>query len=124
MKNVVLMVLGSVVLLFVVAGLMFRSDNAPGELDEFATCLGEKGAIFYGAFWCPSCQDQKKVFGNSQDKLPYVECSTPDGNSQLDVCRDAEITGYPTWEFGDGSREGGKVSLEVLAEKTGCELSQ
>jgi thiol-disulfide isomerase/thioredoxin len=39
------------------------SSRAPGELDEFAECLKSKGAVFYGAFWCPHCQDQKKLFG-------------------------------------------------------------
>ena len=124
MKNVVLLVLGSLVVVFVIAGLMFKADRSPGKLDEFATCLGEKGAIFYGAFWCPHCQNQKKLFGNSDKKLPYIECSTPDGNSQLEVCTAAGITGYPTWVFGDESRLGGEVSLQVLSEKTECALPE
>ncbi len=97
-------------------------DNKPGTLDGFAQCLGEKGATFYGAFWCPHCQTQKKMFGKSAKKLPYVECSTPDGKGRLPICVEKKIEGYPTWEFADGSREGGEVPLEKLAEKTGCEL--
>lgn len=99
----------------------FQSKK-PGELDEFASCLGEKGAKFYGAFWCPHCGNQKKLFGRSERLLPYIECSTPDGNSQTLVCKDAGIEGYPTWEFADEVRESGELSLERLAEKTGCEL--
>lgn len=62
------------------------------------------------------------MFGASVDKLPYVECSTPDGNAQTQVCIDEKVTGYPTWEFKDGSRLNGTQDLETLAEKTGCEL--
>lgn len=92
------------------------------RMDAFAQCLGDKGAVFYGAFWCPHCQNQKKLFGKSQDLLPYVECSTPDGKEQLQSCKDQEITSYPTWRFADGSELRGEVSLEDLAAKTECQL--
>jgi thiol-disulfide isomerase/thioredoxin len=107
-----------------IAGVYFLSlkKNQPGKLDIFAACLGQKGAMFYGAFWCPHCQDQKAMFGKSAKLIPYTECSTPDGNSQLAVCKDKKIEGYPTWEFADGSRKTGKVPLETLSEKTGCPL--
>lgn len=98
------------------------SRNQPGELDGFALCLEEKGAVFYGAFWCPHCQSQKAMFGRSEKLLPYVECSTPDGQNQAEECRAKNIEGYPTWEFNDGSRLTGEIPLETLAEKTGCEL--
>ena len=93
-----------------------------GKLDSFATCLADSGATFYGAFWCPHCQNQKALFGSSAKLLPYVECSTPDGRNQLSICTDAGVTGYPTWEFANGDREGGEVSLERLSELTNCPL--
>ncbi len=96
--------------------------SRPAPLDNFTTCLGEKGATFYGAFWCPHCQNQKKLFGRSSRLLPYEECSTPDGKSQLSRCNEKKIEGYPTWEFKDGSRKSGEVSLNDLAEATGCIL--
>lgn len=99
-------------------------DGKPGKYDEFAMCIKDKGAVFYGAFWCPHCQSQKKLFGKSAKLLPYVECSTPNGSNQTQICIDKDITGYPTWEFADGSRINGEVSLETLSEKTGCVLPQ
>ncbi len=105
-------------------GYYFYSQNTPGKLDGFAQCLSEKGAKFYGAFWCPHCQDQKRLFGKSDDLLPYIECSAPNGKDQLQVCTDAKIEGYPTWDFADMSRETGQVTLAKLAEKTGCVLPQ
>ena len=109
-----------VVIAFVWGLYIFASQ--PGQYDDFAMCLEEKSATFYGAFWCPACHDQKQAFGKSQKILPYVECSTPDRQGQLQVCIDAGIENYPTWEFADGERLTGSIPLETLAEKTGCEL--
>ncbi len=102
--------------------LAYKNANTPGKLDGFAQCLKDKGALFYGAYWCPHCQAQKRLFGKSVKKLPYVECSTPDGQGQLQVCKDNKIDGYPTWIFADGTRQSGEVSLDDLAAKSSCEL--
>lgn len=97
--------------------------NVPnGKYDEFAQCLGDKGAVFYGAFWCPHCANQKRLFGSSAKLLPYVECSTPDGQGKTAQCLEKNIEGYPTWEFADGSRLSGEIPLATLAEKTACVL--
>src|SRR3989338_11544789 len=97
-------------------------NSGPGKYDAFAQCLSEKDAVFYGAFWCPHCQAKKKMFGTSAKLLPYVECSTLNGEGQLPICIDKGISGYPTWEFADGSRLSGEISLEQLALKTACVL--
>lgn len=118
-------ILGAAIVI-VVAGVFYltKSNQQPGQLDDFARCLKDKGAVFYGAFWCPHCKNQKALFGKSVQYLNYVECSTPDSNGRTQVCKDKKIEGYPTWEFADGSRESGEVSLEKLAEKTSCVLSK
>ncbi len=119
-----LILIGVVTTIFVIGGAFFLSaqSNKPGELDQFATCLKDKGVKFFGAFWCPHCKNQKKMFGNSAKLLPYVECSTPDGKGQTPVCQENKIESYPTWEFSNGSRETGEVALEKLAEKSSCQL--
>jgi thiol-disulfide isomerase/thioredoxin len=86
----------------------------------FAQCLKDSGAVFYGAFWCPHCKTQKALFGNAVSLLPYVECSTADGNAQTAQCIAKKIKGYPTWEFADGSRLDGEQSFAQLSEKTQC----
>ncbi|MDO8523193.1 MAG: hypothetical protein Q7S12_02830 [bacterium] len=122
-KIIFILIAGAVVLL---AWYYFtvKSINVPGKLDGFTQCLKDKGTIFYGAFWCPHCQAQKKLFGSSVKLLPYVECSFPNGNGQLAICNDKNIKSYPTWDFADGSRKEGEVSLEDLSAKTGCVLPQ
>lgn len=117
------------IVLVVIAAVYVLASNRPGssgrtDLGEFASCLKDKGAVFYGAFWCSHCQDQKKAFGTAAELLPYVECSTADSKGQTAACVEKGIKNYPTWMFADGSREVGKVDLEVLAERTGCVLPQ
>jgi len=109
------------------ATVLLQSNNTPpisGKYDSFATCLKDKGAVFYGTFWCTHCQSQKKLFGSSQKLLPYVECSTPDGQNQTQFCKDKKIEGYPTWIFADGSQLNGEIPLQQLADKTSCVLPQ
>jgi hypothetical protein len=125
-NNVKIFAIVIIVLILGVIGLAFmkNSGSLAGDTkyDGFAQCLKDKGATFYGAFWCPHCQAQKKLFGASVKLLPYVECSTPDGNAQTQICINEKITGYPTWKFADGTQLNGEVALETLAQKTGCSL--
>lgn len=92
---------------------------ASGPNLPLAQCLKDKGATFYGAFWCPHCRSQKALFGDAVSALPYVECSKPD-QSQNQLCADKKITSYPTWEFADGSRLTGEVPLAKLAASSSC----
>lgn len=114
------------VLALLVGGVVWlvRTPGKPGKYDEFASCIAESGAKYYGAFWCPNCKNQEAMFGRSARLLPRIECSTPDGRSQLPVCREAGIEGYPSWDFPDGTRVTGTQSMEALAEATGCTVPQ
>lgn len=115
-----------IVIVLIVGGFgayMSLKPEPPSKLDGFAQCLKSSGAEFYGAFWCVHCQEQKDEFGSSAKYLPYVECSNSD-NTQIQICIDNKIEGYPTWVFKDGTRLSGKLSFETLAEKTQCVLPQ
>jgi hypothetical protein len=92
---IIVLVLGTIAT-FIIRG---SGPSVGSKYDGLATCLKDKGANFYGAFWCPHCQAQKKEFGSSSKLLPYVECSTADANGQLQVCIDKKIESYPTWTF-------------------------
>jgi len=100
------------------------APSKPGKYDTFAQCIKNSGATFYGAFWCPHCQSQKAKFGASAKLLPYVECSTPDGQGQTQACKDAGVETYPTWKFAGGVVTTGDLDFSVLASSTGCVLPQ
>ncbi len=106
----------------IVIGLIFYVSLKPGKLDDFAKCLTEKGAIMYGAYWCPHCQEQKALFGKSWNFVNYVECSLPNAAGQTQECLEKEIKSYPVWEFSDENRVSSALGLEQLAGFTGCQL--
>tara|TARA_Y100000310_G_C20665617_1_gene807316 strand:- start:566 stop:1048 length:483 start_codon:yes stop_codon:yes gene_type:complete len=112
------------IIVLVVGGSYALSWNAqrPGEYDDFARCLTNSGAKEYGAYWCSSCQQQKALFGRSFENINYIECSLPNQGGQNEICNDAGIESYPTWEFSDGEKVSGVMSLERLGAITGCEL--
>ena len=91
----------------------------PGENDDFAKCLTEKGVKMYGAYWCPHCQREKAAFGDSFNYVPYVECTEEPGTTQ---CTAAGITGYPTWITADGRRFEGEQGIVRLSEASSCPL--
>ncbi len=95
------------------------------SLDKLANCLVEKDVKEYGAFWCPNCAKQQKMFGSSYDILKdtvYVECDARGENPQSQLCLDKNVQKYPDWEFSDGTRLIGVQDPSILAEKAGCEI--
>ncbi|MDT8409620.1 MAG: vitamin K epoxide reductase family protein [Wenzhouxiangellaceae bacterium] len=104
-----------------VAGVLFAWQNdllrppENPELKALAIHLEQSGARYFGAFWCPNCQDQREMFGRSADRLPYVECS-PNGRGGMVAfeCVANDISGYPTWII-DGRRFQQVLTPEELA---------
>lgn len=88
-------------------------------LKSLAVHLRDSGARFYGAYWCPTCQQQKDLFEASAGRLPYVEC-TPDGRNGLHdlACIANNINEYPTWVI-DGRRYTGLMPVDNLAALSG-----
>lgn len=90
--------------------------------NDLASCLGQKGFVFYGASWCSACKEQLRRFGEMATRLPYVECS-PDGrrgSQQTQNCESKGIEAYPTWRFPNGEQRAKVYSLNKLREFSGC----
>ena len=119
----VLAVLVLVAVWLIAYGVSNRGESVSAFNDNtkaLAQCLTDKGFKLYGAFWCGHCKEQKEMFGEAVGLLNYIECSTPDGNDQTEVCQEAGIEGYPTWGFPDGKKVSGVMTLEELAKVSGC----
>lgn len=114
-----------------VASSQVVDTNLPGEVGapittasgtaevQLAQHLTEMGAKMYGAWWCGHCHNQKQLFGAKAAKaIPYIECSEDGQNPQVDMCRSAGITGFPTWDI-EGEFYDGVQSLELLADVSG-----
>jgi len=89
------------------------------KLRALAEHLEKANAKFYGAFWCPHCEEQKALFSSSAHRLPYIECS-PRGRRapQATICRVMSIRSYPTWII-NGRRHTGRLPLKELAQLSG-----
>lgn len=114
----------AVIVIIVVAAVVYwfgfarNSGNKiidPKKIEALAKCLTQKGVAMYGAYWCPHCQAQKKIFGDSFKYVNYVECT-----KDIKKCQEKKIEGYPTWIFKNGDRIKGEASFEELAKKTAC----
>ena len=91
------------------------------DLVAFAQAIADSGAVFYGAAWCRTCTAQKQLFEDGARYLPFVEVTNPD-RSRNQIAIDNEISIFPTWEFADGTRHEGMLSLEELSTRSGIEI--
>lgn len=89
------------------------------KLEALAEHLDERGALFYGASWCSACQQQKRLFHEASEQLPYVECS-PFGRegSRARACVREDVSSYPTWII-DDQRYEGVLEPKELARHSG-----
>ncbi|MCC9641513.1 peptidylprolyl isomerase [Rhodopirellula sp. JC740] len=98
------------------------AEGEPGQdLVQFAKDLDAAGVTFYGAHWCPACTQQKQLFEDGGDDLPFVEVTLPD-RTQDPQFSSLNISEYPTWIFPDGSRLTGVQSLQTLSTRSGVAI--
>jgi len=106
------------IIILIVAGYWYVNSSGPGQYDNFAKCLTEKGVKMYGTNWCHYCKAQKKMFGKSFKYVDFVNC-----DSHRSECLAAGVKGYPTWKI-NGENHPGVQPLERLAELGECNLSK
>lgn len=87
------------------------------EIGSFVSCLKDKNFVIYGASWCGYCKQVVDLFGGKEITSPiYIECT-----EEEELCKEKEITGYPTILIGD-ARYTGSRSLQGFADATGCKI--
>ncbi len=95
-----------------------QTTNQQPTAAELAIQLKKIGAKMYGAYWCPHCTHQKEMFGQAVSQLNYVECDPRGKNPQPNLCQQAGVQAYPTWEI-NGKLYPGVLSLPDLAKLSG-----
>ena len=108
----------------VVTAMLFCWPAMAANLDkkQFAECISESGAKYYGAHWCQQCKKQNEMFGRDKKYLHYIECSKKGSRKKLSKCK--HIEGYPTWTFSNGTSRSGLLSFKTLGIYTGCKLRE
>ena len=102
------------------SGLVGEGEDA-ANLVEFARALQQAGVRFFGADWCPFCTEQKELFQDGAQFLPFIEISNPDRTRNATGISE-DIRTYPTWEFGNGQRETGVLTLQQLSTRSGVAI--
>ncbi|KAL1530758.1 hypothetical protein AB1Y20_001657 [Prymnesium parvum] len=89
-------------------------SHSSEEALSIARRMKAKGGRMFGAFWCSHCINQKEIMGREAMAIvPYVECDAEGSNSQKDICVEAGVKGYPTWQL-DGQLFPGEKGLDEL----------
>ena len=95
------------------------TSESTKESIALAKYLKNNGVVKYSAYWCPNCLDQSELFGKEAYKeLNVVECARDGKNSQMQLCIDKKIEGFPSWEI-NGKIIIGVQTLKELSELTG-----
>lgn len=95
---------------------LYIRAGKPGQFDDFAKCLTEKGAVIYGNDFCQYTTKQLNMFGKSDKYLNYVKCV-----ENKDLCDSKGVKITPTWEINGKVYEGAQ-EFERLSELSGCEI--
>lgn len=96
-----------------------KTSAIPGKL-ALAMHLKQAGAKMYGTYWCSTCQRQLYRFGSeAASQINYIECDPAGKNPQTDLCRQAKIRAFPTWEINGYLYPPGGLRLEALADYSG-----
>ncbi|HEY9653471.1 MAG TPA: hypothetical protein V6C95_22610, partial [Coleofasciculaceae cyanobacterium] len=86
--------------------------------------LKQVGAKMYATFWCGVCRRQEQRFGKEALRfVNIIECDPRGKNAQPQLCQNAGVRAYPTWEINGQLYEGG-MPLETLADISGYQGSR
>ena len=102
------------------SGMVGEGEDAQ-NLVEFAKALQQAGVRFFGADWCSVCNEQKKLFEDGSQFLPFIEMTNPDRTRNATAISEG-ITQYPTWEFSGGQRVTGLQTLQQLSTLSGVAI--
>lgn len=90
--------------------------------DSFARCLTQKKTTMYGLYWCDHCAEQKELFGAAFRYINYQECGVKGQRALVEKCKTEGIKNYPTWQFANGQRHEGVMTMGQLSQMSGCPL--
>jgi hypothetical protein len=88
------------------------------DIEGFAKCLTENGAVLYTSPGHPRCNEQKEMFGEAMKHIENVDCF-----ADPNVCSENGIQVVPTWII-KNERYEGVQSFERLSGLTGCSLNE
>ncbi|MEM9353124.1 MAG: peptidylprolyl isomerase [Planctomycetota bacterium] len=100
---------------------VLESDAA--DLVGFATALDAANAQFFGAAWSESTAQQRELFEDGGQFLPFTDVTNPDRSLNAAAAAN-NITDpeTPVWVFEDGTRLEGVQSLQAISAASGVAI--
>ena len=96
-------------------------EMAAPDLVALAQALTAANVKLYGAAWAADCTQQRELFEDGGDFLPFIEVTNPDRTPNQTGSLE-NITVYPTWKFPDGSRVEGVLGINEIADRSGVTI--
>ena len=113
-KYFIFIAIGLIIIFSILSILAYMKK--PGQYDDFAKCLTEKGAIVYGNDYCSYTRQQLNFFGKSKKYLNYIKCIDNEA-----LCDEKGVSTTPTWEI-NGQMYEQVQTFGTLATASGCEI--
>lgn len=103
-----------------VSSMTAEGEPAP-DLVAFAKSLAAAEIKFFGAAWHADTTSQVQLFDDGADHLPFIEVTGPDREFN-DVGEAEEVDTLPTWEFQNGTRFEGTLTLAEISSMSGIDI--
>ncbi len=100
-----------------------EGEAAP-DLVQFAKDLAAAGVEFFGADWHPASTEQKELFADGKDNLPFIEVTDSERSPNAIGIMEG-IMAYPTWKFPDNDPPlVGVQTLSTLSQRSMVPIPQ
>jgi hypothetical protein len=97
-----------------------EGEAAPDSV-AFAKALAASGAKLFGADWNATTTQQRALFNEGANYLPYFEVTNPD-RTPNSLATQENITIFPTWKFSNGTVSTGLKTLQELSTLSGVAI--
>lgn len=86
-------------------------------LDEYKQAIREKSIILFTATWCPDCIFIKPFIGEIVDKYSQFKFYVIDRDEMIDLCKELDILGIPSFVAFENSVETGRFVSKLRKTK-------
>ncbi|MBS5114752.1 MAG: thioredoxin family protein [Erysipelotrichaceae bacterium] len=87
------------------------------SLEEFEKATQEKSIFMFTASWCPDCVFVKTFIGDIVDSNPEFKFYKIDRDNFIDLCKDLDILGIPSFVAYNNGEEIGRFVSKLRKTK-------
>ncbi len=103
--------------------LVGEGEPPADDLVGFATALRDAGVELFCADWLEACTQQRELLRDGGKFLPFIEVTNSDRSANHRFM-DKGLTTVPTWDFQNGIRATGMLSVAQISALAGIAIPQ